>query len=351
MKKALKIGLLLLLIVSILVLKSVYQSGSFKTIKNNFSGTTQHLNGMAGVEDITIDQATGIAFFSSDDRWAGRNGKPVKGTIYMANLNDSVVTPLSITTNFPQADFHPHGISLFSTPEGKKILFVVNHRESSNCVEIFAYKNDSLQHLETISDALLISPNDIVGVGERAFYITNDHDEKASKSRYIKDLAQIGMGNVCYFDGQKMQKTGIEGVKYANGINKSADGKKIYLARTSAKKISLYDRDITTGALTLADEIDTDTGVDNIELDAEGNLWVGCHPQMLKFLAHAKDEKALSPSEIIKITYKGKGQFEQKTVYLNDGSDISASSVAAVYKDKLLIGPVFQHHVVLGKMR
>ena len=189
------------------------------------------------------------------------------------------------------------------------------------------------------------------GVGERAFYITNDHDEKASKSRSIKDLLLVGTGNICYFDGKTMQKTNVEGIKYANGINKSADGKKIFLAATSAKKIWVYERNILTGVLTQVDEIDTNTGVDNIELDIEGNLWVGCHPQMLKFLSHAKDEKALSPSEIIKIKYSGKGQYQQKTVYMNDGSDISASSVGAVYKDILLIGPVFQRHVVLGKMK
>jgi arylesterase/paraoxonase len=68
-------------------------------------------------------------------------------------------------------------------------------------------------------------------------------------------------------------------------------------------------------------------------------------------LGHAKDEKKISPSEIIKITYKAKGNYEQKSVYLNDGSEISASSVGAVYSDKLLIGPVFQEGIIMGKMK
>ena len=92
------------------------------------------------------------------------------------------------------------------------------------------------------------------------------------------------------------------------------------------------------------------TGVDNIELDADGNLWVGCHPKLLKFLSHDKDEKAASSSEIIRLRNLGNGKWEQVTVYLNDGSQISASSVGAVYKNRLLIGPVFQRHILLARM-
>jgi arylesterase / paraoxonase len=350
MKKIIKTLLFLLLIIGGVVLNAVYQSGYFKTINNFSSGKSKQINGLIGTEDITIDQATGIAFLSSDDRRATRAGVDKKGAIYTLNMKDSILMPIAKTNDFAQADFHPHGISLYSTPEGKKRLFVVNHRKNGNFIEIFDYKNDTLKHIESISDPLLVSPNDIVGVGERAFYVTNDHDEKASKWRSIKDLLRIGMGNICYFDGQKMQKTGIEGIQYANGINCSKDSKTLYLAGTSAKAIWLFSRDIATGALSEIEKIETNTGVDNIELDTAGVLWIGCHPQMLKFLSHAKDEKAFSPSEIIAITYKGKGVYGQKTVYMNDGSTISGSAVGAVYKDKLLIGPVFDPYIVVDRL-
>ena len=351
LKKFFKLSLLLLALVGIFAAKSYYQSGAFKKIDNHFAGATQKISGFYGTEDITIDQETGIAFLSSDNRWSASLKKnPVKGAIYVLHLNDSILTPLSKTDNFRQEDFHPHGISFYQTPEGKKMLFVVNHRKTGHAIEVFEYKNDSLLHQESITDALLTSPNDVVAVGERAFYVTNDHNEKASKSRMIKDILKIGTGNICYFDGQKMTKTAFEGLEYANGINKSADGKKIFVAETTAKRILVLDRDAATGALTKSDEIDTDTGVDNIELDTEGNLWVGCHPQMLKFLGHAKDEKAFSPSEIIKIKILDKGKFEQTSVYMNDGSEISASSVGAVFKNKILIGPVFHGHIIVGNL-
>ena len=144
-----KIGFAVITIISLFALKTVWQSGAFTTVKNSFSGTTHKIEGPAGVEDITIDQTTGIAFLSSDDRWSAMlQKKPIKGAIYKLNLNDSLPQPVSLTTRFPQNDFHPHGISLFTNPAGKKILFVINHRISGNFIEIFEFKNDSLSHIE-----------------------------------------------------------------------------------------------------------------------------------------------------------------------------------------------------------
>lgn len=333
-------------------MRTVWRSGSFKTITNSFSGSTRKIVGPTGVEDITIDQTTGIAFLSSDDRWASMlYKKPVKGAIYQMNLNDSIPQVISLTNGFEQADFHPHGISLFTMGDGRKFLFAVNHRKASNSIEIFEYVNDSLRHRESVSHDLIVSPNDVVGVGERQFYVTNDHNEKASTWRYIKDLLTIGTGNVCYYDGQTVQETSVHRVKYANGVNVSLDGKKLYVAAASDLKVLVYNRDSASGVLTKSGEINTNTGVDNIEIDADDNLWIGCHPQLLKFLAHAKDEEAKSPSEIIRLRNLGNGKYEQQTIYMNDGTEISASSVGAVYKNKLLIGPVFQHHFIIAEQK
>lgn len=356
MKNYIKIILVLVLVAGAFAFKTVWQSGAFKTIINNFSGSYSRVAGFAGVEDITIDQSTGMAFLSSDDRWAVTlNKNPVKGAILGMNLNDSAPQPIVLptvigTAAFDQEDFHPHGISLYQTPEGKKILFVVNHRKYGNFIERFEFRNDSLFHRESFADPLIISPNDVTGVGERSFYFTNDHNEGLSAWRGIKDLFMIGTGNVCYYDGEKVVKTAIEGLKYANGINRSPDGTRLYVAASSARSVMVINRDLATGALQESIVFFTGTGVDNIELDPAGNLWVGCHPQLLKFLAHARNEAALSPSEIIRLTPSDNGGFSQETIFMNDGSGISASSVGAVYKDILLIGPVFQRHFVIAKM-
>ncbi|MDZ7650404.1 MAG: hypothetical protein U5K54_26495 [Cytophagales bacterium] len=98
---------------------------------------------------------------------------------------------------------------------------------------------------------------------------------------------------------------------------------------------------MNSGDLTYVEEIETNTGVDNIEVDEQGTLWVGCHPQLLKFVSHAADPKNLSPSQVLRISKDASGKYRTEEIFLNDG-DYSGSSVAAVYKNKMFIGSVFE---------
>lgn len=345
MKLWLKILLGILLIIVIFVGRMLVNAGFFTKIEPYFDGTITEIGGFKGGEDITIDKATGLALISSNDfRDYSQNG-----AIFLLNLNEDSPKPINLTEKLPFADFHPHGISLFKPNNGAKKLFVVNHRKAGDFIEIFQFNDTTLVHLESISNPLIISPNDVVGVGERQFYVTNDHDEPLSNWRSKKDLLQIPMGNVCYFDGENTQVMS-DGILYANGINKSLDATKIFVALASGQKIIVFDRDLKSGKLTKSDEIAI-SGADNIELDEVGNLWVGCHPKLLAFLAHSKEHSKLSPSEIIKITYSGKGLAKLESIYLNDGKPVSGSSVGAVFGDKLLIGTVYEDKILLCKMR
>ena len=81
-------------------------------------------------------------------------------------------------------------------------------------------------------------------------------------------------------------------------------------------------------------------GLDNIDVDSDGNLWIGAHPRLLDFLGHAQDPKKLSPSAVVKVTPAGDStSFE--TIYVNTGEELSGSSVAVHDKGRLVIGAVF----------
>ena len=113
------------------------------------------------------------------------------------------------------------------------------------------------------------------------------------------------------------------------------------MAATVGQKILVYDRDLNTGDLALSDTIEAGTGVDNIEIDQKGDLWIGCHPKLLTFIKYSKDPDALSPSQVIKVEQKSPGQYDVEEIYLNNGQPLSGSSVAAVFENTLLIGSVF----------
>lgn len=344
MKRWITILLAVLVICVAFVLKTLWNAGTFTTIEPHFEGTVKEIDGFNGAEDITIDKTTGLALISSGEFMKAAPN----GNIYLLNCNEESPKPVNLTVHLALADFHPHGLSLYQSPTGEKLVFVVNHQKERTSIEIFRFTDSTLIHKETIYDDLLVSPNDVVGVGERQFYFTNDHDEVISEWRAKKDLLQIPMGNVGFYDG-KNAKIMADGFLYANGINVSQDGKKVYMAATTGKKIVIFDRDIPTGNITQNSEIAV-KGADNIEIDESGDLWVGCHPKLLAFLAHAKDHSKLSPSEVIKISFD-KDQPTVESIYLNDGTPLSGSSVGAVWRNKLFVGSVFGKKVLVCSWR
>jgi len=351
-----KILKITIIIVSLVLLYVVFgilvPAGMFKTITPHFEGNMQKLElPIAGPEDITIDAQTGLAFISVDDRRVNnKNPATLDGAILLMDLSDSIHSLKNITPPGFQ-DFHPHGISLWTEPDGRQFLFVVNHRQKSweQVIERFAWRNDSLIHLESIIDAnLMTSPNDVSAVGERSFYVTNDHAySKNGINRTLEDYLQRAISYVNYYDGESFRKVAT-GIAYANGINRSADLNQLYVAACTGRKVLIYDRNPTNGELTLEQSIDVNTGVDNIELDENGSLWIGSHPQLLKFVAHAADPAKFSPSQVIKLSKDKDGKYQMEEIFLNDGSSYSGSTVAAVYKDKILIGSVFEKSFLTG---
>jgi arylesterase / paraoxonase len=339
-------GLIVVILLVYVVFGILVPAGMFKTITPHFEGNMQKLElPIAGPEDITIDTQTGLTFISVDDRRVNsKNPATLEGAILLMDLSDSIPSLKNITPPGFQ-DFHPHGISLWTEPDGQQFLFVVNHRQKSweQVIERFAWRNDSLIHLESIVDAsLMTSPNDVTAVGERSFYVTNDHAySKSGINRTLEDYLQRAISYVNYYDGASFRKVAT-GIAYANGINRSADLRQLYVAACTGRKVLIYDRNPTNGELTLEQEIDVNTGVDNIELDETGAMWIGSHPQLLKFVAHAADPAKFSPSQVIKLSKDKDGKYQLEEIFLNDGSSYSGSTVAAVYKDKMLIGSVFE---------
>jgi hypothetical protein len=101
--------------------------------------------------------------------------------------------------------------------------------------------------------------------------------------------------------------------------------------------------------LTFIENIDCKTGVDNIEFDTENTLWIGAHPSLLDFSAYAKGNRAIAPSEIIKINYIDKGDYSIEQMYMEDGATMAAASVAAPYENLILAGNVMDAQFLILK--
>ena len=348
--KAIIVVLIPVLVIGGLGVKTFYDAGEFKVLTPHFNGQANTIDGVLSSEDITIQPQMAMAFISSDDRrahWSGE-GQARQGAIYGFDLNAANPQLVNLTEDFPR-QLNPHGIGWWMAPSGDLSLFVVNHRDDGHFVEIFDYRDGQLAHRQSVSGGLMHSPNDVLPVGPDAFYVTNDHGNASELGRMAEEYLQLARSYVLYYDGKNFRKV-AEKLAYANGINTSPDGRTVYVAATVDQKIFVYDRDLNSGELSPRDTIEAGTGVDNIEIDQRGNLWIGCHPKLLTFVKYSKDPGALSPSQVIRVDIQASGQYDIKEIYLNNGRPLSGSSVAAVFKDKLLIGSVFDERFLLCRL-
>lgn len=340
MKRIVVIAGVLVLAGGIWVVNLLWTAGHFKTIQPHFSGTCETITEIVGAEDITIDADTGVAWISACDRRAVGKGGNSQGGIYRYDLRTPGSRPI-LAADMGSQDFQPHGISLYKGSHEGNVLYVINHADSRHAVEIFDVENGRLRHRKTVTGKALLSPNDIAGAGWEQFFVTNDHKNPPGLFQILENYLRLKISNVVFYDGSRFSEAAA-GIGYANGIAVSLDGKTLYVCAVTEKALIVYDRDKETGSLTLRERMPLGTGVDNIEIDSSGNLWIGAHPQMLKFIAHAKDPANLSPSQVLRLTSDENGRMQAAEIYLNAGEEISGSSVCAVIGKRMLIGSVFE---------
>ncbi|MBU2548134.1 MAG: SMP-30/gluconolactonase/LRE family protein [Proteobacteria bacterium] len=343
------LGILLLTVLAF-VGKTLYRAGEFKRITPLAPGDCHAVAGVLSSEDMAIDRRTGLVFISSDDRRAVIEKRPAqRGAVIGYNLADPVPALVDLTREFKK-EFHPHGLSLFRSPDGRLSLFVINHTEAGHFIEIFDMVDKRLVHRRGISDPLMNNPNDLLAVGPDRFYVTNDHGSSSDLGRTVEDYLQLSRAGVVYFDGSRFSRV-VDDLSYANGIEKSPDGRTVYVAETLALRIGEYGRDPENGALTLKRHIDLGTGVDNIMVGEQGSLIVGCHPKLLTFSLHARDPGKQSPSQVLKIAFNPDRTYRVEEIFLSRGETLSGSSVATIFKGKLLIGSVFDGRFLVCDMR
>ena len=213
---------------------------------------------------------------------------------------------------------------------------IVDGKRGPHTVEIFDLTDAGLLHRATLTDPLLVMPNDLVAVGIDRFYVTNTHGHPPGTMQTIETYLQLAGARVVYY-GPGGFRPAIDDLVFPNGINVSPDGKSLYVASTTGRAIRFYDRDPASETLAFRREVPVKSGADNIEIDEHGNLWLGSHPKLLKIEAHGEDPKTLSPSQVLRITPDG----VVDEIFLDDGTQVSTSTVGAVRGRRLLIGNVF----------
>ncbi|KPP77152.1 serum paraoxonase/arylesterase 2-like [Scleropages formosus] len=307
-----------------------------------------HIKGLEyGSEDITV-LPHGVAIISTGLKYPGMMSfSDAPGKMYTIDLYDQRMKPveLRIGRGFNLDSFNPHGISIYIDEKDHSVyVFVVNHPHGKSQVEIFRFveEENSIVHLKTVQHELLHSVNDIVAVGTESFYATNDHYFANDFLKHLEPLFGQPWCNVVFYSPEEV-KVVASGFYSANGINSSPDRRHIYVA-------DVYDHKIVSLAvqenkeLTPVKSVAVGSLCDNIEVDRNtGDLWLGCHPNGWKVAFYNPEDPP--GCEVIQIQNIHLEKPAVNHVYTDNGSVIQGCSVASVYRNKLLIGTVFQKAV------
>jgi arylesterase/paraoxonase len=337
----------LILVIAVVSLWFLNRGGAFRTIEPHFAGTCEALPLDGSAEDILVDRGRGIAYLSLMDRQALVKGGAAQGTVARVDLNVRPFTSATALATKPD-HFRPHGMSLHIDENGQRRLFVINHPVNrgteAEMVELFTETGPGeFTHSETLGDPLMISPNDLVAVGPRQFYVAND---KALGGGFAAGLQQAGIGAspLNYFDGSAMRNVS-EDIASGGGINVSADLKTLYVAETSGKRLRVLDR-ASDGSVTERARIAVDTAPDNIDVAEDGSLWVTGHANTLALIRHFIGGSP-APTQVWRIELAAGGAKAPEEIFLDDGTRMSAGSVGATWNQLLLIGSITEKKIMI----
>jgi len=340
-----KIILIVLVLIIVFIANILISTGFFRTVENKFDGEIVKKIALPGAEDITVSAIDSFALISSTNRGVFPPVEENKGGLYLMELKSGKFNIKHLTSSLTKS-FAPHGISIFKTDSTYKVV-AINHTSFGHSIEVFTLNGEILSLEKSLIDDSMISPNDIVLIDENRFYFTNDHGYTKGLGRFFEEYAGTSVANVVYFDGENYIEVASR-IAYANGINFDAKRNLLFVASPRKFLVKVYSIN-TDDSLDFIEDIPCGTGVDNIEIDTEGNLWIGAHPNLLRFKAYAKGKKDTSPSEIIKIEYRGKNDYTVETVYMEDGTVMSASTVAAPFGNLILTGNVMDDKFLILK--
>ena len=344
--------LALLLVVTVIVVDFLRHGGQFKSLQAGFAGTCVELPLEASAEDIQIDRARGVAYLSWLDRRGLVEKRPVFGTVMLLDLNLPAPRPRPALNATPDG-FRPHGMSIYRAGDGNVRLFVINHQvlaagsEPEEIIEVFEQgSNGGFAALRSIRDPLLHSPNALLAVGPAQFYVANDSGATSGLERGMELLFRRGLSKIVYFDGQTMRVVAT-GLKSAAGIAMSPDGSRVYVSETAGNRIAVFARTAASGDLSLLGRVDIGSAPDNLNVNADGTVWIAAHAKVLALIRHFGDASSPAPTQILKLAPdEDVGAMTVEQVYLDAGKQMSAGSVAAVLNKQMLIGSITERKVL-----
>ena len=313
--------------------RAVWSNGLLSSVNTGFAGSCKVAGTLPGVQDIEI--ADGHAFIAASN---ARGPQDADG-IYAVPLAGGAPVKLAGTPK----DFHPRGIGLYRTPDGKGLFVMAVNRRSSGRFSIDSFEvtnpavDPALVAQGTIEGGLLVNPQDVAMTGPDAFYVANGTAGKNPLLHIPQTYGVISGGNILYFNGMSFVQV-ADGLYGTRSLVLTPDGTHLIVGGLLSRSLTAFSREPFTGALTEAGNLTLPAGPEKISVDNEGLLWVAGHANLPHWRTFSTDPKQPSSSQLFRVSLSGGVPQQAQQVYGDDGRQIGGASVGAAAGNQLLIG-------------
>ena len=305
--------------------RGLWANGLFSSFTPGYGGVCKPVATLAGVQDM--EAANGTVFVSV----AGKTPSAADG-IYA--LPEAGGTPVRLVGG--PKDFHPRGLGLFRTPDGKGLfLFAVNkHNGGRFSIDSFEVSDPAtvpkLVAQGTVEGGLLINPQDVAAVSPTSFYVANGTASKNPVVHWLQTYGVISGGNVLWFNGMSF-KEAVDGLYGTRSILMAGD--RVIVGGLLSHSLSSFAREQFNGTLSDEQDINLPAGPEKLSRDQFGDVWAAGHANLFDWRAASAGKPATS-----QVFHAGLADKSVQQVYGNLGAEISGASVALSLGNRLLIG-------------
>jgi hypothetical protein len=295
---------------------------------------------------LQLDAERGIAYLALLDR--ARPGFS-SGTVQLLDLNLEEPAPRA-AMNFDAGNFRPADLSLLKVAGQPRRLFAISTLpDGMQTVEISAEApSGGFTPEATVRNPAFRNLSAIAATGPRTFYVAshaNATGELALPDRFDA-LLRRSLATLLYYDGRKTRDIASD-LRHVGGLARSADGKLLYVAETSAKSLRIYEPR-PDGTVVLRGTIPLGVSPGRLTVDADGVVWIAVYPKLHALRAHARDPSRRVPTQVLRFDPRQPDR-GVASIYANDGEKLSAGTVAIRWRDKLIIGALLDPKVLICK--
>jgi hypothetical protein len=327
---AIMLGVALVVIIG----RTLWLNGVLSSVNPGFSGTCKVVADLSGIQDIEI--AGGMAFLSVS---SARGPGPGDG-LYVLALNGTA-KPVKLA-GAPK-DFHPRGIGLSRTPDGKGVFLLAVNRHGSGRFSIDSFEvTDPQTHPALVAQGMieggqLINPQDVAAAGVGSFYVANGTAIKNPLIHALQTYGLISGGNVLYFNGN-IFRVAVDGLYGTRSLVMTPGGTHLIVGGLLSRTLTSFSREPFNGQLTEVGNITLPAGPEKISVDAQGALWVAGHADLFQWRDFAKNPARGSPSQLFRVSLVNGVPQDAIQVYGNDGAQLAGASAGTVSGKRLLLG-------------